>query len=143
MDVKQISVFVENYAGNLAQLTKLLSDNDIDMRALSIADTKDFGILRIIVNDSYKAACVLKDGGYVCNITSVLAVEMDDAPGSLNKILMLLGENGLNLEYTYAFNGRKAGKAYMILRVDETERTIEVLAKNGVKMIGQDDLKEL
>lgn len=143
MDVKQISVFVENQAGNLAELTKLLSEHEIDMRALSIADTKDFGILRIIVDDSYKTACVLKEAGYVCNITPVLAVEMSDEPGSLNKILMLLGENQLNLEYTYAFNSRQKGKAYMILRVDENERTIDILAKNGIKMIGQDDLKNL
>ena len=92
MTVKQISVFVENSAGKLAELTEYLNQHDIDMRALSIAETQDFGIVRMIVNDAYKASCVLKEAGYVASITPVLAVEMPDEPGSLFRILKILGD---------------------------------------------------
>ena len=110
------------------------------MHALCVADAKDFGILRIIVDDSYKTACVLKEADYVFSVTPVLAVEMPDKPGSLAKILDLLAENEINLEYTYAFTSRKEGYAYMILRVTDNERAIEVLGENGVKLICQHDM---
>ncbi|MEA5002293.1 MAG: acetolactate synthase, partial [Christensenella sp.] len=102
MTVKQISVFLENNAGQLAELTKVLDQNGIDMRALSVAETRDFGILRLIVDDSYKTATVLKDAGYICSITPVLAVAIPDEPGGLHKVLTILGDNKINLEYTYA-----------------------------------------
>ena len=105
MTVKQISVFVENKPGKLAELTDYLHQHDIDMRALSIAETQDFGIVRMIVDDAYKASQVLKESGYVVSITPVLAVEMSDEPGSLYKILKVLGDGGVNLDYTYAFLG--------------------------------------
>ena len=103
MTVKQISVFVENKAGKLAELTEYLHQHDIDMRALSIAETQDFGIVRMIVDDSYKTSCILKEAGYVVSITPVLAVEMPDEPGSLSGIVKTLGDGGINLEYMYAF----------------------------------------
>ncbi|WP_040196369.1 acetolactate synthase [Candidatus Soleaferrea massiliensis] len=143
MTAKQISVFLENKPGQLAEFTKLLEKNQINMCALSLADAEDFGILRIIVDDSYKTACVLKDAGYVFSITKVLAVEIPDKPGSLVHMLEMLGENDVNLEYTYAFTIRKADRAYMILRVADNERAIEVLSKNGVKLICQDNLSDL
>ena len=95
MTVKQISVFVENKAGKLAELTEYLHRQDIDMRALSIAETQDFGIVRMIVDDAYKTSCILKEAGYVVSITPVLAVEMPDEPGSLFRILQTLGEGGI------------------------------------------------
>lgn len=143
MTAKQISVFLENKPGQLSEFTKLLEKNDINMRALSLADAEDFGILRIIVDDSYKAACVLKEGGFVFSITPVLAVEIPDRPGSLVKVLDLLGDNNVNLEYTYAFTTRKKDMAYMIFRVTDNEKAIEVLNQNGIKLICQGDLAEL
>ena len=142
MTVKQISVFLENDAGRLAALTDVLDENGIDMRALSVAETRDFGILRLIVNDSYKTATVLKDAGYICSITPVLAVAIPDEPGGLNKVLRIWGENKINLEYTYAFISRKKELAYMVFRVEDNERAIEVLSKNSIKLICQDELYE-
>lgn len=143
MTVKQISVFVENKAGKLAELTDYLHQHDIDMRALSIAETKDFGIVRMIVDDAYKTSQVLKEAGYVVSITPVLAVQMNDEPGSLYKILKVLGEGGVNLEYMYAFLTKKANVAYMILRVENNERAIEVLGKNGIRPVCQDTIASL
>lgn len=143
MTVKQISIFVENKAGKLAELTEYLQKSQIDMRALSIAEAQDFGIVRIIVDDAYKTSCVLKDAGYVASITPVLAVEMPDEPGSLFRILKILGDGGVNLEYMYAFLTRKAATAYMVLRVENNEKAIEVLNKNGIHTICQEALSNL
>lgn len=143
MTVKQISVFVENKAGKLAELTEYLHQHNIDMRALSIAETQDFGIVRIIVDDPYKTSCILKEAGYVVSITPVLAVEMPDEPGSLFRILKTLGDVDISLEYMYAFLTRKAGTAYMILRVEDNEKAIEVLSRNGIHTISQDVIVNL
>lgn len=143
MTVKQISVFVENKPGKLAELTDYLHQHDIDMRALSIAETQDFGIVRMIVDDAYKASRVLKESGYVVSITPVLAVEMSDEPGSLYKILKVLGDGGVNLDYTYAFLSQKAATAYMVLRVENNEKAIEVLEKSGIRPVCQDIIAAL
>ena len=122
MTVKQISVFVENKAGKLAELTEYLHEQEIDMRALSIAETQDFGIVRIIVDDAYKTSCILKEAGYVASITPVLAVEMPDEPGSLFKILKILGDGNVNLEYMYAFLTRDFGKLRQRRREESRHR---------------------
>ncbi len=143
MTVKQISVFVENKAGKLAELTEYLHQQDIDMRALSIAETQDFGIVRMIVDDAYKTSCILKEAGYVVSITPVLAVEMPDEPGSLFRILQTLGEGGINLEYMYAFLTRKEATAYMVLRVEDNEKAAEVLNRKGIHTVSQDIISNL
>lgn len=143
MTVKQISVFVENKPGKLAELTDYLNQQDIDMRTLSIAEAQDFGIVRMIVDDAYKTSQVLKNAGYVVSITPVLAVEMSDEPGSLYKILKILGDGGVNLDYTYAFFSQKASTAYMILRVEDNEKAIEVLGKSGIRPVCQDTIADL
>ncbi len=143
MTVKQISVFVENKAGKLAELTDYLHQHEIDMRALSIAETQDFGIVRLIVDDTYKTSCILKEAGYVASITPVLAVEIPDEPGSLFQILKMLGDGGVNLDYMYAFLTRKKATAYMILRVEDNEKAIEILGKNGIHTISQDRIADL
>lgn len=143
MTVKQISVFLENKPGQLSEFTKLLEKNNINMHALSLADAEDFGILRLIVDDSYNTACVLKEAGFVFSITPVLAVEIPDRPGSLVRVLDILGENGVNLEYTYAFTTRKKEMAYMIFRVTDNEKAIDALSQGGVKLICQHELSEL
>ena len=140
MSVKQISAFVENKPGQLAKFTEILNTHGIDMRALSLAETEDFGIVRIIPDDSYKTACVLKDEGYIFSITDVIAVEIPDSPGGLFKVLSMLNEKNVNIEYTYAFTARKQNAAYMIFRVTDNDAATEVLKANGIKMIDQDDL---
>lgn len=143
MTVKQISIFVENKPGKLAELTEYLHQSKIDMRALSIAEAQDFGIVRIIVDDAYKTSCVLKEAGYVASITPVVAIEMPDEPGSLFRILKILGDGGVNLEYMYAFLTRKQATAYMVLRVENNEKAIEILSKSGIHTICQEALANL
>ena len=143
MTVKQISVFVENKPGRLAELTEVLSKNGIDLRALSIAETEDFGIVRMIVDDSYKTACILKEAQYVFSITRVLAVELPDEPGGLSKVLDILGKNQVNLEYADAFITRTKDLAYMIFRVEDNDKAISVLTQNHIKLVCQDALNTL
>lgn len=143
MTVKQISVFIENRPGRLAEFADIFSKNKINMRAMNIAETPDFGVLRIIVDDPFKAANVIKDAGYIASVTNVLAVAVPDEPGSLLNILTLIGENGINLEYTYAFPTSEKGTAYMIMRVMETETATHILTQNGIKLISQDELHKL
>lgn len=143
MTVKQISVFLENKAGRLVELTDILSEHKIDIRALSIADTKDFGILRLIVDNPDKTAEILESTEFVFSVAPVLAVAIPDEPGSLSAILHVLAENNINLEYTYAFITRKADCAYMILRVEDNEATAIALSNQGVKLVAQADLYSL
>ncbi|MBQ3517534.1 MAG: amino acid-binding protein, partial [Lachnospiraceae bacterium] len=120
MSVKQISIFIENKKGKLAQATKFIASHNINLRALSIADTQDFGILRIICEDPDKANEVLREGGFLTTTTKVLAAPISDEPGSLASILEVLSEANVMVEYTYAFLSEKHG-AYMILRVDDNQ----------------------
>ena len=143
MTVKQISVFLENKPGKLADFTDVLSKNEIDMRALSLAEAEDFGIVRIIVDDVYNASTVLKDAGYVFSITKVLAVAIPDEPGGLYKVIRTLGDNDVNVEYMYAFTTKKEGVAYMIFRVQNNKKAVEVLQKNGIRPVCQDELADL
>lgn len=142
MTVKQISVFLENKAGKLAEFTHLLRKNNIDMRALSVAESPDFGILRVIVDDVYKTSSVLKEAGYVFSITPVLAVALPDVSGGLSKIVDILGENGINIEYMYVFTARKKNLAYMFFRVEDSEKAIEILTGNHITPICQNELSE-
>lgn len=139
MSVKQISVFIENKKGKLADVTRYIADHNINLRALSIADTQDFGILRIICEDPKAAEEVLKAGGYITTVTDVLAAAISDKPGSLASILEILSEANVVVEYTYAFLSEKAG-AYMIFRVDDNQSAAAALAGAGIKMAKQEDL---
>ena len=143
MTVKQISVFIENKPGTLAECLSVLKQNDLNMRALYLAETTDFGIARLIADDSYKTVRVLKEAGYVCSITPVLAVAISDVSGSLLKILDIMSEHNINLEYTYAFAGRRKDKAYMVLRVGDVDNAIKLLEANDIKLISQDELSEI
>jgi len=140
MSVKQISVFIENKKGSLAEVTKFISDKQINLRALSIADTPDFGILRIITADPDNARELLKNEGYTVTATSVLAVALDDTPGSMAAILSVLSDAGISVEYTYAFLSNVAGRAYMIFRVDDNEKATKVLVDADITVINQDDI---
>lgn len=140
MSVKQISVFVENQAGLLSEVTTLLADNGINLRALSIADTTDFGILRIIVEDVDKAAKILQENGNTYTVTSVLAVKMDDKTGGLAQILKVLADAGIFLEYAYAFLLQKVGEACLVIRVPDNNAAEKALAAAGIGLAQQEDL---
>jgi len=143
MTVKQISVFLENKPGAMAALTDVLSKNKIDMRALSLAEASDFGIVRLIVDDVYNAMQVLRDEGYICSATKVLAVAIPDEPGGLSNVIHYLGAAKVNVEYMYAFTTRQKNLAYMIFRVEDNEKAIQILSKNGVKLVDQEGLAGL
>jgi hypothetical protein len=139
MSVKQISVFIENKKGALAACTRFIADNGINIRALSIADTQDFGILRIICDDPKETESVLKKGGFISTVTDVLATEIADKPGSMATILEVLAEAQVVVEYTYAFLAPD-GHAYMIFRVDDNAVASAALAGAGIKTANQEDL---
>ena len=144
MTIKQLSIFVENKPGALYAMTKVLADHGVDMRALSLAETKDFGIVRIIVNNVYQATTVLKDAGHIHSLTPVLCVAIPDEPGGLNKVLAVLSEGGANVEYMYAFlGGKDTNQAYMVFRVADADAADAVLAARGIRTIGQDELERL
>jgi hypothetical protein len=135
MKVKQISIFLENKAGRLAEVTNILGAEGINIRALSLADTSDFGILRLIVNDPQAAAQALKDRGFTVGETEVLAVEVPDKPGGLGKILSMLHEAGMNVEYMYAFVERSSDNAVIIFRFDNIDEAIRALLAKGVTIL--------
>ena len=144
MMIKQISVFLENQPGALYAMTGILAQNQIDMRAFSLAETSDFGIARIIVDDVYKTTTVLKDAGYVHNITPVLGVAIPDVPGGLNKVLQALTDARVNVEYMYAFlGGRDVDHAYMIFRVQDPKAAGAALAAKGIRLVNQESIVQL
>lgn len=143
MTVKQISVFLENKPGCLAELIDILSQNHVDMRAMSIAEVQDFGILRIIAKDTYNAARIIKDAGYVTSVNEVLAVAIPDQPGALLQTLTALGEAKINLDYSYAFTTAKKDMAYMVMRVTDNEKASKALGQKGIRLLGQEEMEQL
>ncbi len=135
MKVKQISVFLENKSGRLAEVTKVLGDNNINIRALSIADTTDFGILRLIVNSPEKAWQVLKEHDFTVSETEIIAVQVPDEPGGLAGILNIFENNKINIEYMYAFVGKSGKDAVVVFRVENIDRAIELLQQTGVSLL--------
>lgn len=135
MKVEQISIFLENKPGALAEVTTILGAAGVNIRALSLADTKDFGILRLIVNDNEKAKEVLGKKGFTVRKTEVVAIEVPDRPGGLAEILRILASAKINVEYLYAFVQQSGENALIIFRFDETDRAIKTLAEHGVKIL--------
>ena len=135
MIVQQISVFLENRIGRLAEVTEILGNNGINIRALSLADTADFGILRLIVDDVEKAIKILKEEGLTMGETDVVAVEVPDAPGGLAQLLRILRDEGVNVEYMYAFVKAPAQSAIMIFRFEDTQRALDALSKNNLRIL--------
>ena len=135
MKVDQISIFLENKSGRLAEVTRVLGAAGINIRALSLADTSDFGILRLIVNDSAKAIGVLKSNQFTVSMTQVVAVEVNDRPGGLAHILDLLQKEGTNVEYMYAFVERSSDNAVIIFRFDEIDKAIKTLTSKGITVL--------
>jgi hypothetical protein len=135
MRVEQISVFLENKAGRLAEVARILAEAAINIRALSLADTSDFGILRLIVNDNNKAKEALKQHGFTVGKTDVVAVEVEDRPGGLHRILDVLCKSNVNVEYMYAFVQQSGSNAVIIFRFDNLDEAVKVLQANGVPVI--------
>lgn len=135
MLIKQISIFLENKHGRLAKVTRILGNNNIDISALSIADTTDFGILRLIVNYPEKAKKILTDNGFTVSINNVIAVEVEDKPGGLSSTLEILDKRGISIEYMYAFVGNcESNNAMVILRVEEPENALEILKNEDIQI---------
>jgi len=143
MAVKQISVFLENKKGRLAEVTMSLSKEKINIRALALADTADFGVLRIIVDNPDRAVAALKARGFVAQVTEVIAVEVEDRPGGLARILEVLDEDNVNVEYMYAYVEKKSDNAIVICRIDDRERALQVLQKHGIATLNAEALKAL
>ncbi|MDO4621402.1 MAG: hypothetical protein Q4B22_00460 [Eubacteriales bacterium] len=141
MAIKQISAFVENRQGSLSETIKMIAETGVNMRALSIADTKEFGILRLIVSDTDKAVEALKNDTIVTT-TEVIAVKMDDKEGTLYTILKVLEDAKIDIDYSYAFTGFEKG-AYVIVRVSDVAAAEKVLADQGIKTLNDVDIKEL
>ncbi|MGE5543426.1 MAG: ACT domain-containing protein [Bacillota bacterium] len=141
--VKQISIFLENKAGRLASVTKVLGEQRINIRALSIADTSDFGILRLIVNEPEKAYSVLKRAGFTVSETEVIAVEVPDTPGGLARVLDVMGEASINIEYLYAFIGKATEDALVIFKVEDPDRAIQVFQAHGISVLDSSEVYKL
>lgn len=140
MKVKQISIFLENKSGRLAQVTKVLGEKNINIRALSLADTTDYGILRLIVNDPDTALDVLKQEGFAVRSTDVVAIQVSDHPGGLAAILKALEDLGVNIEYMYAFVGKSQENAVVVFKIQGIDLAIPVLQTNGVRLLNGDEI---
>lgn len=143
MSLKQLTIFVENKQGTLVDITDTLAKHDVNIRALSIADTQDFGILRLIVNDNNTALKTLADEGYLIKTTDVVGVKIGDAPGKLSTALKVLDENGINMEYLYAFMSRTEKHAYVVLRVADNDAAEAALENYGFHLITDADVAKL
>jgi len=143
MKVEQISIFIENKSGRLAEVTAILGKSGINIRALSLADTSDFGILRLIVDDSEKALKVLREQRFTVSITNVIGVAVPDSPGGLTSILQILDNNNVNVEYMYAFVERSGDNAVIIFRFDDIDEAISALSKNGVKILPSEHITSI
>ncbi len=140
MKVEQIAIFLENKSGRMADITAILAQNGINIRAMSLADTADFGILRLIVNDTEKARNVLKESGFTVGTTEVVVVEVGDKPGGLAHVLQVIKEGDLNIEYMYAFTQKSGDTGLIIFRFDELDRAIDLLAKAEVRLLSGDEV---
>ena len=143
MSLKQLTIFVENKQGTLVAITDTLAKHNVNIRALSIADTQDFGILRLIVNDNDTALKTLSDEGYLIKTTDVVGVKIGDAPGKLSTALNVLDENNINMEYLYAFMARTEKHAYVVLRVEDNTAAETALEKAGFHLITDADIAKL
>jgi hypothetical protein len=143
MNIKQIAIFLENKKGRLADVAKALSAAGVNIRALSLAETTDFGVLRLIVNDPDKAAAELKKAGFVAQLTDVIAVEVEDKPGGLSRILDVFDRHDINIEYMYAFVEKRVENAVVIFKIDGKEKAHAALKEAGIPVVTSDVLKNL
>ena len=140
MNVEQLSIFLENKPGRLEEVTRIFEEGRVNIRALSLADTTEFGILRLIVNNNEKAKRLLNEKGYTVGINEVVAVEVADRPGGLHRILKALSKNSINVEYMYAFVRQSGQNAVLIFRFDDIQAATAVLKREGMRVIDGKDL---
>lgn len=140
MTIHQISVFLENRAGQLAEITKILAENGIDMRAISIAETADYGVLRLIVDKPQKTTTILLENGFILSMTPVTVVTVPDQPGGLAPVLQLVAQGNIDIEYMYSLFTHTDGKAYMVFRVSDDEKFTALLAQNGISAVTSEEL---
>ncbi len=140
MSIHQISVFLENRSGQLAQITQLLAQNGVDLRAISIAETADYGLARMIVNDAHKASAILLEHGDILSMTPVWAVEVPDRPSGLADLLAVLAQNNVDVEYMYSLFTHKDGHAYMVLRISDEAAFMTALRGTDIKVVGNQEL---
>jgi hypothetical protein len=143
MKVTQISIFLENRKGRLFEVTRLLGKSGINIRALNIAETDDFGVLRLVVDKPEEALSVLKTGGFVANTTDIVAVEVPDRPGGLSEVLSVISEKGLNVEYMYGFVEKKTDQALLVFRFDNTEKALSALKAGRIRIVAETDIQSL
>ena len=143
MAIKQLSIFVENREGTLVNVTDAIAKAEVDIRAMSVADTNDFGIFRLIVTDYDKAKAALEEANCFVSITEVVGVAVEDEPGALAKVVKILADNSINIEYMYAFITVSKKYAYVVLRVADNEAAEKILAENGVKLVTSEDIDKL
>jgi hypothetical protein len=140
MKLTQVSVFLQNKKGRLFDACDVLGRNKVNIRALIVAESEDFGVLRLLVDDPEKAARVLKKSGFVASFTDIVAVEVGDTPGGLAAVLKILDTNGLNVEYMYGFVEKASDKALMVFRFDEPDKAVTVLKKKGIRLVGKKEI---
>ena len=143
MSIKQISVFLENRPGALDEMCTLLANHKIDLRALSLAEAQDFGIVRLIVDDAFATANVLKENGFIARFTPVLAYAVPDEPGGLSKLLSAFTKASVNIEYMYAFITISKQYAYVVLRVEDNDKAEKILTENNIPLVTEEDIKKL
>jgi hypothetical protein len=143
MKITQISVFLENRKGRLYDVCSLLGRNDVNIRALTIAETESFGVLRIVVDKSDFAIKLLRENQFVANFTDVVAIEVPDKPGGLASILKILAENDVNIEYMYGFVEKFSDKALLVMRFEDTDFAQQILAKNNIRAVAEKDIQGL
>ncbi len=143
MAIKQLSIFLENKPGTLIEVTEALGAAHIDIRAMSVADTQDFGILRLIVSDPESARDKLSALGFVVSITQVVAVAVSDKPGALTAVMQVLSDKEINVEYMYAFLTSRGRSAYVVLRVGDNDHASALLTEAGIELVSEDDIKSL
>jgi hypothetical protein len=143
MKITQISIFVENKQGRLYDVASILGANAINIRALTVAEEKDFGVLRMVTDQPEKTLEVLKKNGFVASLTEIVALEVNDEPGGLAAILKVLTEQGINVEYMYGFVEKFTDKALLVFRFDDPDKAIAALKENGISVVGKTELKNL
>ena len=137
MAIRQLSVFVENKKGSLHEITDVIAKAGIDLRSMCVADTSDYGIVRMITDDPIRAQAILSEAGHVANVREVTAFAVPDVPGGLAQVLDILEDNGVNIEYLYALVTRNVGKAYAVARTDFPEKADKVLTENGIELLDE------
>jgi len=143
MKVKQLEIFLENKSGRLADISRTLAENAINIRALSLTDTADFGVLRLVVNDTTKAQQALTENGFAVGLTEVLAVEVPDKPGALDGILQMAAKGGLTVKYMYAFSKKSGESGMLLFRFDDQDAAVEVFKKAGCRLLSDDEVHAL